>query len=161
MAAGQQNFSLSLSDLLNEVLPSSLPAASAAIRVEGVTLDSRNIRQGDVFLACPGANHDGRDFIAHALSAGACAVLVEAEGFVSASWSGERGDEPVIPVPLLSSRATSLLPQTGQVVFENLSERLCDMIPTKLTSDVVLIKLTKAPKFDYCFSDTRSLKNAS
>ena len=108
MAAGQQNFSLSLSDLLNEVLPSSLPAASAAIRVEGVTLDSRNIRQGDVFLACPGANHDGRDFIAHALSAGACAVLVEAEGFVSVSWSGERGDEPVIPVPLLSSRASAI-----------------------------------------------------
>jgi hypothetical protein len=63
--------------------------------------------------------------------------------------------------PLLSSLATSLLPQIGQVVFENLSERLCDMIPTELTSDVALIKLTKAPKFGHYFSDTSSLKNAS
>ncbi len=62
--------------------------------------------------------------------------------------------------PLLSSRATSLLPHIGQVDFENLSERL-DMFPTELKSDGTLIKLTKAQKFSHYFSATRSRKKAS
>lgn len=61
----------------------------------------------------------------------------------------------------MSSRATSLLPHIGQVVFANLSERLCDIIPTMQRVDDVLIKLTKTHRLVYIFSDTRFLKNAS
>ncbi|GAA5235888.1 bifunctional UDP-N-acetylmuramoyl-L-alanyl-D-glutamate--2,6-diaminopimelate ligase MurE/UDP-N-acetylmuramoyl-tripeptide--D-alanyl-D-alanine ligase MurF [Verticiella sediminum] len=42
-------------------------------------LDSRRVRRGDVFLACPGAARDGRDFALQAATAGAAAVLFEAD----------------------------------------------------------------------------------
>ncbi|MDP7070900.1 MAG: UDP-N-acetylmuramoyl-L-alanyl-D-glutamate--2,6-diaminopimelate ligase [Phycisphaerales bacterium] len=42
--------------------------------------DSRRVRQGDVFLARPGASVDGRDFIARAEQAGAAAILSDAAG---------------------------------------------------------------------------------
>jgi UDP-N-acetylmuramyl tripeptide synthase len=42
--------------------------------------DSRQVRAGDVFIAWPGFAHDGRQFVASALQAGAVASLVEREG---------------------------------------------------------------------------------
>ncbi len=49
--------------------------ATAALRT-----DSRQLRPGDVFLAWPGARHDGRQNVQAALHAGAVACLVEADG---------------------------------------------------------------------------------
>ncbi len=47
-----------------------------------LTLDSRRLQRGDVFLACPGESGDGRRFIAQAIEAGAGAVLFDdADGF--------------------------------------------------------------------------------
>ena len=46
----------------------------------GVSADSRRVRAGDVFLAYPGHQADGRDFIAAAAARGAVAVLFEAKG---------------------------------------------------------------------------------
>ena len=42
--------------------------------------DSRRVQPGDGFIAWPGAQHDGRAFVAPALQAGAAACLVEADG---------------------------------------------------------------------------------
>ena len=125
MAAGQQTIGLTLSDLLSEVLPElTLSAENAAVLVSGVTLDSRNVSRGDVFIAYPGASHDGRKFIAQAFSAGAAAVLVEADGFVvdrfmadsfitgsfiADSFITDQGkDERIIPVVGLASRASAI-----------------------------------------------------
>lgn len=47
----------------------------------GLSADSRRLRPGDVFLAFPGAVHDGRHYIPQAIAAGAAAVLWEAEGY--------------------------------------------------------------------------------
>ncbi len=44
-----------------------------------VTLDSRRLSDGDVFVAVPGVAADGRDFVAAALQAGASLVLVHGE----------------------------------------------------------------------------------
>lgn len=44
-----------------------------------LSMDSRRIAAGDVFVACPGVAGDGRDHVAAALAAGAGAVLFEAE----------------------------------------------------------------------------------
>ncbi len=54
-----------------------------------LSLDSRRIAHGDVFLACPGESGDGRDFIALAIEAGARVVLFDdAGGFVwDPSWT--------------------------------------------------------------------------
>lgn len=57
-------------------------------------VDSRLIKAGEVFVAMPGRNHDGRDFISQAISAGAAAVIWHSEGFV---WRETR-DIPNVPV---------------------------------------------------------------
>ena len=45
----------------------------------GIVTDSREVREGDLFVACAGEQTDGRAFISDALKAGACAVLCEGE----------------------------------------------------------------------------------
>lgn len=57
-----------------------LVQANNSALVRELTLDSRKVRPGDLFLAVPGANHDGRAHIADAIARGAVAVAYEAEG---------------------------------------------------------------------------------
>ncbi len=45
--------------------------------ISHVTSDSRQVRSGSLFLAMPGGNSDGRDFILDAIGKGAAAVLCE------------------------------------------------------------------------------------
>lgn len=54
--------------------------ASSDPLIRELTLDSRNVRAGDLFLAVPGARVDGREHIADALKRGAAAVAYEVEG---------------------------------------------------------------------------------
>ena len=61
---------MNLRTLINE------PAAPD-VRVQNLTLDTRTLAPGDVFVALPGSEQDGRDFIGPALAAGAVAVLME------------------------------------------------------------------------------------
>ncbi len=42
----------------------------------GVSIDSRTVGKGDLFVALAGPNHDGHDHVAGALAAGAAAALV-------------------------------------------------------------------------------------
>ena len=57
------------------------------VQPSGVTEDSRHVRRGDLFVAYPGAQTDGRRYIADAIARGASAVLWEADGdFV---WNAE------------------------------------------------------------------------
>ncbi|MEL0629407.1 UDP-N-acetylmuramoyl-L-alanyl-D-glutamate--2,6-diaminopimelate ligase [Psychromonas aquatilis] len=51
--------------------------ASLNIAISGMTLDSRNVTSGDLFVALQGALSDGRQFIQNAIVAGAVAVLSE------------------------------------------------------------------------------------
>ncbi len=46
-------------------------------RAAGVSIDSRTVAPGDLFVALKGPKHDGHDYIAAALSAGAAAAMVE------------------------------------------------------------------------------------
>src|SRR6266436_2683488 len=49
-------------------------------RVAGVSIDSRAIRAGELFIAIHGPRHDGHDHVASALESGAiAAVVAEAE----------------------------------------------------------------------------------
>jgi UDP-N-acetylmuramoyl-L-alanyl-D-glutamate--2,6-diaminopimelate ligase len=48
------------------------------IAVTRLTADSRRVQPGDIFVAFPGAQADGRDFIAQAVANGAAAVIAEA-----------------------------------------------------------------------------------
>ncbi|QFU74977.1 UDP-N-acetylmuramoyl-L-alanyl-D-glutamate--2,6-diaminopimelate ligase [Halioglobus maricola] len=64
----------------------------AGTELRGIELDSRKVQAGDLFLAIPGEQHDGRQFIEQAVANGASAVLAEPPiaGFVDA-----------VPVPLV------------------------------------------------------------
>ncbi len=57
-----------------------LPQAETSVLVRELTLDSRKVLPGDLFLAIPGAVHDAREHIADAIARGAAAVVYEAEG---------------------------------------------------------------------------------
>jgi UDP-N-acetylmuramoyl-tripeptide--D-alanyl-D-alanine ligase len=48
-------------------------------RLAGVSIDSRTIRAGELFVAIAGPRHDGHDHVAGALGTGAVAALVAAE----------------------------------------------------------------------------------
>lgn len=66
--------------------------AELGVKVERLTADSRQVRPGDTFVACPGERQDGRRYIAQAVAAGAGSVLWDSEGF---AW------EPAWRVPNL------------------------------------------------------------
>ncbi len=47
------------------------------VSVSGISVDSRRVQPGDLFVALPGVDVDGRDFIPAAVSAGARAILTQ------------------------------------------------------------------------------------
>lgn len=70
---------------LQQLLPDQvLPEGLTGMLVTGLCLDNRAVKPGDVFIAIPGLERDGRDYIGRALESGAVAVLAESEGFSSA-----------------------------------------------------------------------------
>lgn len=53
---------------------------SGSTQVTGITLDSRDVRPGDLFAALPGAHAHGRQFIPEAIERGAVAILTDPVG---------------------------------------------------------------------------------
>ncbi|MBP2217401.1 UDP-N-acetylmuramoyl-L-alanyl-D-glutamate--2,6-diaminopimelate ligase [Arthrobacter sp. CAN_C5] len=68
-----------------------VPAASqhdggaARVSVTGVSIDSRLVRPGDLYIALPGTGRHGASFTARALHAGAVAVLTDESGLAGAA----------------------------------------------------------------------------
>jgi UDP-N-acetylmuramoyl-L-alanyl-D-glutamate--2,6-diaminopimelate ligase len=91
---------------LIKLVPESVDATLAAITVEGIELDSRKIKEGDLFLACKGRQFHGRQFVSQALERGAKAVLVESD--LQEEQSYFESGVPVIPVSSLSSRSSQI-----------------------------------------------------
>lgn len=106
MVAGKQETGFTLKQLLADLSLSKvdLPAKYAEVLVRGISLDSRLVEPGYVFIACPGERSDGREFITEVLGKGAIAVLAEAEGLDSIAVQDKR----VIPVPSLSVRVSAI-----------------------------------------------------
>ena len=73
--------SCDLTELIDEVAaacgPVKIVGDPSGIRVTDVVHDSRQASTGSVFVAVPGAEHDGRDFCAGAVAAGASALILE------------------------------------------------------------------------------------
>ncbi|HEY6095192.1 MAG TPA: UDP-N-acetylmuramoyl-L-alanyl-D-glutamate--2,6-diaminopimelate ligase [Gallionellaceae bacterium] len=60
--------------------------AALGVRITRLVTDSRQVRPGDTFVAYPGGQVDGRNFIAQAIASGANAVIWEAQHF---SWNAD------------------------------------------------------------------------
>ena len=95
-------------------ISSKLDALGAS--VNALRSDSRAVRTGDVFLAYPGEQADGRRFIGDAIKAGASAIIWEKEGF---TWD-EAWHVPNMPVEGLKHFAGHLADE----VYGHPSERL-------------------------------------
>jgi UDP-N-acetylmuramoyl-L-alanyl-D-glutamate--2,6-diaminopimelate ligase len=77
MSAPNSPAECTLQWLLADVI---LPQALTELPVAGLSLDSRSVKSGEIFVALPGGGKDGRDYIEQALASGAVVVLAEAEG---------------------------------------------------------------------------------
>ncbi|MFQ5792740.1 MAG: Mur ligase domain-containing protein, partial [Acidobacteriota bacterium] len=49
---------------------------------KGVSIDSRSVRKGDLFIAIVGKRLDGHDFVSEAVRKGAAGAVVSREGLV-------------------------------------------------------------------------------
>lgn len=71
-----QQWQINLKDLLLDFIN---PELCPNLMISGLTMDSRQVREGDCFVAVKGSTTDGGKFISQALQSGAIAVLVDAE----------------------------------------------------------------------------------
>jgi UDP-N-acetylmuramoyl-tripeptide--D-alanyl-D-alanine ligase len=81
-------------------------------RMAGVSIDSRAVQPGELFLAIRGPRHDGHTFIAGAISRGAAAGVVAREEFPEYSEEVRRKlfavDDTLVGLHRLASRATEI-----------------------------------------------------
>lgn len=69
---------MKLIDLL-ELCPDAHLEGDGACEVRGITHDSRQVREGDIFAALPGCSAHGLDYLDSAVAAGSAAILSDAE----------------------------------------------------------------------------------
>jgi UDP-N-acetylmuramoyl-L-alanyl-D-glutamate--2,6-diaminopimelate ligase len=78
--------------------------AAMPVRLDEVTVSSKEARRGHAFLAYPGAQRDGRDYIGDAIARGVSAVLFDPRGF---GWRDE-WRVPHLGVPDLKAHASRI-----------------------------------------------------
>ncbi|KSU77447.1 UDP-N-acetylmuramoylalanyl-D-glutamate--2,6-diaminopimelate ligase [Pseudarthrobacter enclensis] len=82
-------------DSIGDALGVPVPGSSADVAVTGISLNSRTVEPGDLYVALPGATRHGADFVAQAVEAGAVAVLTDDAGARLLALSADT------PVPVL------------------------------------------------------------
>lgn len=98
-----------LSDLVDR-LPGGGRLVGADVSVTNVTHDSRSVRTGSLFVAIPGEQYDGHDYVDRAVAAGAAAVVVERDVDV--------------PSRIIVSDARAALPWAAAAVYGDPSQHL-------------------------------------
>ena len=86
---------------LAELLPELGASALGALAVDGLCMDSREVRPGDAFIALAGARHDGLTFAPAALARGARVVLADADACTTPG-------EHIVAVPHLAARVSEV-----------------------------------------------------
>ncbi len=87
-----------------------------------LSVDSRRVQPGDVFVAFPGAQADGRDFIAQAVAKGAVAVIAEASGMPAIKVGA---GALCVPAPIIEVHGlASLSGEIAHLVYGRPSEQL-------------------------------------
>lgn len=76
--------------------------------ISGLTLDSRKVEVGNLFVALQGALLDGRRFIKQAIAQGACAVLSETKQSTEHGLVVQQGDVAIIQVYKLATILSEL-----------------------------------------------------
>lgn len=73
-----------------------------------MTLDSRRVAPGDLFIAVLGHNVDGRDYISQAIAQGAAAIIAEAQGQAAEGEFRLMQGVPVIYLTQLNERLSAI-----------------------------------------------------
>ena len=68
----------------------------ASVKITGLAVDSRDVKEGNLFAAMPGSRMHGAEFISYALRMGAAAILTDPEGTRIAAEALEGADVPLI-----------------------------------------------------------------
>lgn len=84
-------YSLSLSEIANLIGSSEVISGKNDLRIHGLTLDSNDVIEGDLFVALPGLKVHGAKFVESAVANGAVAVLTDSSAEIDI-------DVPVIRV---------------------------------------------------------------
>ncbi|MCX6499995.1 MAG: UDP-N-acetylmuramoyl-L-alanyl-D-glutamate--2,6-diaminopimelate ligase [Arthrobacter sp.] len=91
-----------------------VPGSSAAVPVTGISLNSRAVQPGDLYVALPGATRHGADFVSQAVDAGAVAVLTDDAGARLLALSND------ISVPvLLAEEPRSLVGRLSALIYRS------------------------------------------
>ncbi|MGF1725823.1 UDP-N-acetylmuramoyl-L-alanyl-D-glutamate--2,6-diaminopimelate ligase [Photobacterium nomapromontoriensis] len=85
-----------------------LPDEIAALSVSGLTLDSRQIKGGEMFVAVKGHTVDGRRFISTALAAGVAFVLADSDDDTCYLATEAEMEGKVLFLPDLSSQLSAI-----------------------------------------------------
>ncbi len=94
-----------LKNLLSNI---NLPTVVGDIFVSGLTSDSRRVKPGDLFVALPGLQTNGVEYIADAISAGAVAAVRDCGSAVVPAMDAESLAAPVISVSHLRERLSEI-----------------------------------------------------
>lgn len=95
--------------------------------ISGLCIDSRMIAPDMVFLAYPGAQVDGRDFVSEAIQKGASAILFDPDGLSQTqitNWEAMCKTHPIAPLLLSVSQLRSKLGDLAAAHFQYPSQQL-------------------------------------
>jgi len=102
---------------IGESIGVAVPGASHSVPVTGISLNSRAVRPGDLYVALPGATRHGADFVSQAVDAGAVAVLTDDAGARMLALSND------IPVPvLLADEPRSVVGRLSALIYQSRPE---------------------------------------
>ncbi|QYF90640.1 UDP-N-acetylmuramoyl-L-alanyl-D-glutamate--2,6-diaminopimelate ligase [Arthrobacter sp. PAMC25284] len=103
-------------DTIGEAIGVVVPGAAGSTRVTGISLNSRAILPGDLYVALPGAVRHGADFVGQAVDAGAVAVLTDDAGARLLALSTD------VPVPvLIADEPRSLVGTVAALIYRSQS----------------------------------------
>ena len=97
-------YSLALSEVINLIGISDADLERNNLSITGITLDSNDVIQGDLFVALPGANSHGSKFIDSAVANGAIAVLTDMSAIVDADIPVLRVNDPRLWVGVIADK---------------------------------------------------------
>jgi UDP-N-acetylmuramoyl-L-alanyl-D-glutamate--2,6-diaminopimelate ligase len=96
---------------IGEAIGVAVPGLAAEVEVTGISLNSRAVEPGDLYVALPGTTRHGADFVPQAIDAGAVAVLTDDAGAKLLALSA---DTPV-PVMIVESPRNIVGPLSGLI----------------------------------------------
>lgn len=97
-------YSLSLSEIATLVGISDANLERTNLLITGITLDSNDVIQGDLFVALPGENFHGSKFIDSAVANGAIAVLTDKSAIVNTDIPVLRVNNPRLWVGIIADK---------------------------------------------------------